>query len=142
MVFRILVLMLFLIACSCEAERMSPYLMYKADFSSAKTGEVESAVKKIAKEWGLRVYEKNQEQMKFLTQGKDAFFIALYFEENPILVITNAGFGDLLMLSVTDYKGMPTSDLERLAAEVINTLETRLDIKFKKSEESTAAIEL
>ncbi|MBA3582909.1 MAG: hypothetical protein H0W44_10735 [Gammaproteobacteria bacterium] len=94
---------------------------------------VELAIKEVAKKWDLRIYEKDREQMKFHTQGKEAFFIVLYFNKDPVLSLDNSGVGEVITLMAVDYGNMPIQDLKKLAYDVIDTFETRFDIKFEKN---------
>lgn len=144
MILRFLtVTMMLLTLSSCgEAEYTPPYLHYRADFDTAKVDEAEMTIKEIAKKWNLRVYEKDRDQMKFLTQGKEAFFIALYRDEDPVLSLTNSGVGNVISVMAVDYGNMPVSDLERLTKEVIKVLEERLNIEFKEVGDSTASIDI
>lgn len=41
--------------------------------------------------------------MEFISRGESAFFIALYYEEDPNIIMKNAGSSKLLVLTVTDY---------------------------------------
>ena len=143
MILRVCALMLFFTLSSCEAEHKPPYLLYTANFDVSTVNEAEAIVKKVAKKWDLRVYEKDREQMKFLTQGKDAFFIALYFNEDPIISIGNSGVGEILRVMAIDYGNVPVSDLEKITADFIKAFKDQLNIdRFKKSEESTALVDI
>ena len=122
--------LLFLV-CACDSRQVSPHLLYRADFDAARIDEAERVVRGVAEEWELRVFEKDRDEMAFLTRGRDAFFVALYFEGDSILVLTNVGVGDTLELTAFDYKKMPMSDLDALVAQVITSLEDKLDVEFK-----------
>jgi len=111
---------------------MPPYSLYKAKFDVSKVDDVENTMVVIAKRWNLEPFQKDREQMKFLTQNKEAFFIAFYFDGDPVLVVTNVGVGEVLTLSATDYKKMPISDLKKLIVEVIDALKDQFNIEFKK----------
>ncbi|GBF30072.1 hypothetical protein MnTg04_00008 [bacterium MnTg04] len=88
----------------------------------------------ISEKWELRVFEKDREAMKFLTQGQEAFFIALYFEDDSILAIMNAGIGNILTLSLQTDDNFPVEELEKLANEVRGELKTHLNIDLVATE--------
>jgi hypothetical protein len=136
------ILIMSLFMSSCEAEYTPPYLHYRADFDIAKVDETEAVVKEIAKKWNLRVYEKNREEMKLHTQGKEAFFIALYFNEDAVLFVHNSGVGEVLSVMAVDHGKMPISDLGKLTAEVIGALKERLNLEFEKQKDSTASVDV
>lgn len=133
-----IILIVCFLGSSCEAEYKPPYLLYTAQFDITKVDNAVVLVKEIAKNWNLRVYEIDREQMKFVTQGKDAFFIALYFKEDPIISIANSGVGEVLRVMAIDYGKMSLPDLKKLTEETIQTLKLELNLEFEKSKESTA----
>lgn len=117
--------------CSC-ADDNNPYLIYESEFGTEKISKVENVIKDLAQRRNLRVFEKNRENMKYLSRGEDAFFIALYFKNDPILVVTNVGVGKLITLSVSDYGKMPRKELELLTLELVSILKNEVNISFEK----------
>ena len=128
--FYVVILALILSSCG-EVNRKIP-LLYQANFDASKIEEVEGAMEIISKKWGLRLFQKDRERMKYLTQGKEAFFIALYFNGDAVLSLNNVGVGEVLSLMIVDYGIMPKNDLERLTNETLLILKTQLSIEFEK----------
>jgi len=60
--------------------------------------------------------------MAVLTQGRQAFFSALYYQDDPIITITNVGVGTVLAISATDYCSIPIEQLESMLQEFIGFL--------------------
>lgn len=125
-------LMLFCVTGCGESEVVKPVLKYQADFDPSDVDQVESFIKSVAKRWDLRVYEKDRKQMSVLTQGEDAFFMALYLNSNSILDISNVGMGKVLTLGVFDYGEMPLEELHALADEITSGLSQKFGIELKQ----------
>ena len=135
--FRIVALTLLITApvvAACGEEHVEPAFFYKAQFDPSMVAEVESFVRDISVKWQLELFEKDREQMKFLTQYREAFFISLYFECDAILAIMNVGVGNVLTLSLHDYGNLPVEQLERLANEVRSGLRAQLNIDLVAAE--------
>jgi hypothetical protein len=125
-------LMLFCVTACGEGEVVKPVLSYQANFDPSDVDQIESFIKSVAKRWDLRVYEKDRKQMSVLTQGEDAFFIALYLNGNSILDISNVGMGKVLTMGVFDYDEMPLEKLHALAHEITAGLSQKFGIEFKQ----------
>lgn len=98
---------------SCEAELDTP----------AKINDVDKRIRRIAKNWDFKIFEKDRASMALLTQGKSAFYIEVLAENNdPLLWVTNAGAGDLVALVVTRSKHVSEVALTRLTNEVLAEL--------------------
>ena len=69
--------------------------------------------------------------MKRLTRGYEAFYIALYLNDNLIFDITNVGVGTQLDMALFDYGDIPVSELKKLGDEVRNGLREQLQIEFE-----------
>lgn len=115
---------------SCSSEYIEPRFFYRGDFSPSLVDGVENYMKKIAKQKGYRVFEKDRDQMRTLTQGQDAFFMSYYLEEKAILSIMNVGAGTVLTLSLNDYEIISIDELEQLATEVRDGLNKEFGIKL------------
>lgn len=120
------------LACGCGGAQDIPTVVFKADFDPARIEEVEVLVDEIAGRWNLRVFRKDKKQMSILTQGEAAFFVALYLEQDPIVVLTNVGVSNILSLVISDLGSMHVTELDRLTAEIVDSLEQRLEIDLVK----------
>lgn len=122
-----LTLLFFLsILCSaCSSESIDPYMKYSANFDNSKIEQVESILSSIAADRELEIFRKDREKMQYLSQGKHAFFTALYFEEDPVLILTNVGVADTLVMTITDYGKMPIEELENIAEVVISNASSK-----------------
>ena len=69
--------------------------------------------------------------MAFLTQGQDAFFIALFSSDSEIVNITNVGIGTRLTLHVYDKGGLLLEQLNELTDEIVNGLSLNFGIELK-----------
>jgi hypothetical protein len=78
----------------------------------------------------LRIYKKDREGMKYLTEGRDAFFVFIYNGDNAIISDGNVGDGETISLSSVDYGEYPIEKLEKLMKEVISVLGNKLELKF------------
>lgn len=123
------IIMLFCIN-ACNGDYVVPTFLYKAPFDPLSVDKVEVFMRDISARWNLELFEKDREAMKIMTQGQEAFFIALYFEGDAILAIMNAGVGNVLTLSLQDHGNLPVEELERLANEVRSGLKTQLNINL------------
>lgn len=117
---------------SCESENIDPYLSYKADFSPTLVGAVENFTKEIAEKYGLRVFEKPRRNMRVLSNGKEAFFIALYDGDIPIVIITSVGVSNILHLSFFDDGQFTKPQLDALANDINNGLKEKFSIIMKR----------
>jgi hypothetical protein len=134
--------MFFMALCACESESAPVYLLYRAPFDVSQVDEADGLIKALASEWELRVFENSRSEMRGITDGKPAFSVTLFFENDPVLFLSNAGVGEILSLFVMDFGEMPIEELQRLTAQVGRALEDRLSIDFKKSDESTADVDV
>lgn len=139
---RLCALALLMLTTSCEAQHKPPYLMYRAQFEVANVDEAVILTRAIATKWGLSVRELDRDQMSFHTRGKPAFFTALMYKDDPVVVVNNSGFGEVIMVIAVNFERMPTSDLEALTAEIIRKFQARFDMDFEKMVESTAKIDV
>ena len=129
----------FSIVCwsGCESELTKPALYYTAPFDPALVDEVEAFMKELAEKRGFEVFEHDREQMKFVSSGQEALFIAFYAGEERnidqyVLDITN--LGTVFILALFEKENMPLSELERLSQEVRHGLKKELGIDFKVAE--------
>ncbi len=119
---------------ACNSGNVAPHMKYFAEFDNIKIELVDSIFHDIAKRNGLEVFEKERKKMRALSQNKNAFFTALYFKGDPVLILTNVGVAEKLVFTVTDYGEMPLPDLERVAAEIIKTIESINKLKFVRDD--------
>lgn len=116
---------------ACGQDDVKPVYFYKAPFDPVMVDAVAEVMKDISESRQFKLFEKDREQMKFLTDGKNAFFTAFYLKGEPILAVTNVGVGEVLTLSLHDYGELPLDDLEGLAQEVRDTLKNRFNIELQ-----------
>ena len=136
MSIRLICVILLVLAASCEDRVIRPHAEYEAPLGDySKIEQVETRLRSIARHWKLEVFEKDRDQMAFVTEGKPAFFVALYFDGDAILIVTNVGVGSKIILAATDHGEMPLGDLERLTQDVLKELGT-LDLAFSRVQES------
>lgn len=127
-------MLLVVFAASCGADAGKLYASYEAEFDDySKIDQVENRLRGVAKDWEMEILEKDRDQMAFVTQNSPAFFIAMYFEEDPILIVTNVGVGNRLVVSATDHGSMPIGSLEELFQSVLTELEA-LNLEFHRVE--------
>ena len=119
--------------CACTGRAIPPYLHLEAEFDTAKISAVENIVRNVARDWGLRVREKDKREMRFVSLGADAFFMSVYYENDTIVHVTNAGGvgASTLRLFASDYGKMPKAKLDDLISDLVRGIET-YDIKFRK----------
>ncbi len=132
----------FLIIASCDQSYTQPHLLYRAPFDPQHIEKMEALIHEIANEWGLRVYEKDREEMKFLTNGQEAFFIALYVEDDqadnfPVASVNNVGTGTVITLMITNRGEIELEELNRLAEEIVAKSRARYGIEFVLSLSTT-----
>ena len=132
--FSLLVLVALLANTACDSEYIVPVFFYEAPFDPLLVDEVEEIMYDISGKWELSVFEKDREAMKIMTQGQEAFFIALFLEDDSILAIMNAGIGNILTLSLQTDDNFPVEELGKLANEVRRELKTHLNIDLVATE--------
>jgi len=60
------------------------------------------------------------------------FFTALYFKNNPVIVLTSVGVPDNIDLASTDFGDMRLETLQSITAEVVRSLQRDAHIVFKE----------
>ena len=129
---RLLAILLSIFCLSaCAQDDVKPVYFYKASFDPVMVDAVAEVMKDISENRQFKLFEKDREEMKFLTEGKNSFFTAFYLKGKPILVLTNVGVGEVLTLSLHDNSKLPLDALEGLAQEVRNTLKNRFNIELQ-----------
>ena len=132
MSIRIVCFFLFILNVSCQAAVNRPHATYQAELEDyAKIEQIETLIRAIAANRNLDVFEKDRDEMSYLTQGEPAFFIALYYMNEPVMTLTNVGIGNKLTLTTTDYGDMSLRELEKLTQQILSELET-LTLVFRK----------
>lgn len=117
-------------ACDTSSETTEPYAKYSARFDNSKIDAFEIYLDSFAKNNKLEIFRKNRDQMKNLSNSKEAFFTAFYFKGDPVLIITNVGNAKTLTLTATDYKKMPIKNLEHLTNTLIKATKKELDVEL------------
>ncbi len=110
---------------------VKPVFHFKASFEPSMVDDVEVFIRDVSKEWNLRLFEKGRGSMKILSNGQEAFFIALYFEGDAILTITNTGPGKVLSLMALDFGDLPLEKLEQLTDEIRSGLKSQFNIELE-----------
>ena len=127
------VMMIFAALVACDEIQVRTIAVYEASFDPGLSGDVESFMISSADNWGLEVFRKDRSQMKTLTQGKEAFFVMLYANDNEgILAISNVGAGEVIQLSLHDFGAIPLGDLKRLDEDVRTGLAEAFGIRFEQ----------
>ena len=119
---------------SCNSDTVPPYLVYDApvdDFSLID--QVENVVTEIGQKNGLRVVAKDREPLSLVTDERPAVFVSFFYQNDPILMVTNVGIGEILSVEAYDFGHLPTADLERLLFEVTSNLQ---DLGFAFEQET------
>ena len=93
--------------------------------------DVENYMRDMSKRLGYDFFEKDRDDMRFLSKGMSAFFVAFHLKEDPVLFITNVGAGTVLTLSVQDYGNVPLNDLKMLGQEIIEGLQREFSIHLE-----------
>lgn len=130
MVLRVVIFILVMSLLACGAGYKEPHALYNAPFDPQQIDGVVEFIYEIADKWNLELEEKDRGQMKYLTQGQEAFRIYLVLEGDMVILIGNAGFGTTLSLMVMDYGHMPVEELDRLTNEIKSELERRFALEF------------
>ena len=91
---------------------------------------------KLAVSYGANVFEKDRDNMRFLTDGQEAFFVAYYFEDRnaPVMWITNVGAGDRLTLAATSGHEFTKNDARSLVDAVRTALLVDLGIELSRTD--------
>ncbi|MDP1932169.1 MAG: hypothetical protein Q8L60_12005 [Gammaproteobacteria bacterium] len=120
-----------LVVSACEeSSGVSPTYSYRAEFNPADVDAVVQFVRSVAERRNIRVYEKDRRQMSFLTQGKEAFFIAFYYNDNAVLDISNVGVGEIITLGVFDHQEYSAQALYDVSEEITTGLNQQFGIQF------------
>lgn len=127
----IMMALLLLFLASCDEREVSHRQFRAEGFNPSYSREAETLMADTGRRWNLELFQKDAEDMKYLSFGKEAFFVALYLDDDPILILTNTGPAVILKLSIGDYGTMSPDDLQRLTDEVMEMLSTRFDVEFK-----------
>ena len=126
---RLLVLAVIVGSAGCtQAE--APPVQRIAVVDVAKLDSIALQVKEVASRHGMRVFEKPRADMRTLNQGVDAIFLALYTGDEQVLVVTNVGHGNKLLLAVTPKPGFPPARAEELINEVADRIEEFTGVAF------------
>lgn len=129
---KFILIFLFVLCSACNSESVKPHVQLSAPFDNSQIDRIESILRDVATNNDLKIFKKNREKMQYLSQGKNAFFTALYFKEDPVLILTNVGVANTLVFTATDYGKMPIAELERLASEVVKRIETSVNTNFEE----------
>ncbi|MEC4091367.1 hypothetical protein [Pseudoalteromonas rubra] len=130
--YRRLILFLLLLSCS---EHKPMGRSFVAPFESDSIGFFESSIDVFSKRKGLTVFSKSKREMKVLSNGVDAFYIALYFEGVPIIQITNVGVGDQVLVSNLGSDEVEEQFVDELIDELVLILGRSSGVKFEEKSE-------
>ncbi len=134
MFYRIIHLLLAFFLLACDGDVVKPYASYEASLDEPSAlKKVENRLRRVAVVWNMEILEKDRGNMEFITQGKSAIFFAFYFENIPVLIVTNAGAGDILVVSATGYGDISLNDLADLVQDVLREL-SELGLEFRQAE--------
>ena len=96
--------------------------MYRADFSGEYIQQIEEFIDIVATENKLRVFRKDRKNMAVLTEGNDAFYSVFYYNDDPVISITNVGAGTVLSIIATDYGNLPIEQLNSIVKRLTTFL--------------------
>ncbi|MEX2148686.1 MAG: hypothetical protein WD793_00590 [Steroidobacteraceae bacterium] len=133
---RSVVLLVSAFASGCGQTQDVSTVVYKAPFDTSQIEGVEKIVDDVASKWKLRVFRKDRRELSLVTQGHDAFFVALYLGRDPIVFLTNAGVGTVLTLGINDYGTLSVENQVRLANDLVFPLREYLNIDLRLSEDT------
>jgi len=129
---RIIKIVLFLnliLICSCNSQYLEPDLYFEGKFDPKNVNTLEKFIKQLAKDKGFQIFEKDRNQMSFLSQGKEAFYISYYIHEDigPVMWISNVGAPNILVLGFNSFSDFSRENAKELAIVIINYLKNELD---------------
>lgn len=132
---KILALLFVVFLTACDSEYYPPAFVYRASFDITDANKIETYAKELANARGFRVFEKSREEMKGITNGKEAFFIAFYNGGKlPIFTISNAGTGIVLSIMISINDDFKIDDANELAARVKEDLKCKFNINLELKE--------
>ena len=114
-----------------SSEYVAPYAVYRSyNFDVSNITEVEELTRSKAAQWNLDIVEKNRNQMKIASLGKEAFTIHLMHEGELVLSIGNTGPSIILSMNFYDYSKYPKNNLKAVIQELRSELESGLKLEF------------
>lgn len=141
MLGKVILVAMALLFGGCGSETIVETLaMYDSSFDPKDVDLTERYVKATAKRWKLRVFEKSRREMSWASNGRDAFFVALYHKEEAVLVITNVGVPEQITISIVDYGVFPKKDLYAVAEELAEGLNQSIDTQFRQIDPITRVV--
>ena len=109
-----------------------PEREYRAPFEPEKIGCVESVVRSVSGASGFLVDERDREQMKFVTNGIEAFSMTVYSEkvalDDEILNITNGGIGKFLGMQVVANQHLGPAAVNEFVDAILEGIRDRCEI--------------
>ena len=130
-IFLYVTLIFLLFSCGSYKEN---FLEYRAEFDPQKVDKAEKVVMEFAKRNKLRIFSKDRKEMSIVSNGENAFYIALYHDGDPLLSVTNVGGIVQISVSSTDYENMSKSELAGLTIALVGDLQRELNLKFKEQQ--------
>lgn len=124
-----LIVLFGLCLCSCGNEPVE-YKQYTATFDDSKIGNVEKFVRSYAEMNNLKVLEKDKEQLKYLSNDANEFFMTLNYQGDPIVAVLNIGQTNILRILALDYGDLELEKLDVITNEIKNALANELNLKF------------
>lgn len=100
-------------------------LNYTAPFSPEKIGVTEALVRKVSRQWGFQVLEKDRQLAKFLSNESEAFGMFLTKRNNSFTVyIGNIGNPNSLVMNINqdELVNFTKNDIASLSKHIISEL--------------------
>lgn len=119
-------------AVSCGSSSVPAHEIYESKFDPKNIDNVEMQLDGIAKEWGMTLFRKDRDSMKYLSQDIDAFFTCFYFDDECVLVVSTVGTPAHIQLVSMDFGVLPISKLEELTSVVAKNIEITNGSTFVK----------
>lgn len=130
---RALILTLSVLASACTTERGSLFAEYQAPFDPEKIQLIEPVIQSVANRHGMTVLELDETEMSILTNGRPAFYRALYRDDKSIVAITNVGAGTTLIIQVSKYGSVSDETLSQVSDDLRASLTEALGVEFHQT---------
>jgi|GEM_PF-5969641 len=117
---------------ACRGEYYPPESIYRGKFDVNDVNKIENYAKDLALARGFKIFEKAPEEMRGISDGQNAFFIAFYNNGKlPIVSISNAGTGSVLSIMFSTNQKFTTADANELAKKVQEDLSKKFNINLE-----------
>lgn len=124
------------ISCGNKSVYVKPDFLYKGKVNSSQVDSLHIFIKELAGIYNLDVFEKNREDMQFLTHGENAFYLSLYKNNHdaPVMWISNVGSGTVLTFGFSSNEYFSLEDVRSLFDKVKIHLENNMSIYLQEVE--------